>query len=63
MFTEGRNHGFTEGQAESSKAPLFQNGAINIKEDSKEFKYRTLQQHGLQRKKYRTNWQIWNYEI
>ena len=36
MFTEGRNHGITdlrnygitEGQAESSIAPLFQSGAI-----------------------------------
>ena len=38
MFTEGRNHGITdlrnygitEGQAESSIAPLFQSGAIKM---------------------------------
>ena len=28
--TERRNHGITEGQAESSIAPLFQSGAIKI---------------------------------
>ena len=29
-MTEPRNHGTTEGQGESSIAPLFQSGAINI---------------------------------
>ena len=28
LFTERRNHGITEGQGESSIAPLFQSGAI-----------------------------------
>ena len=28
LFTESRNHGKTEGQGESSIAPLFQSGAI-----------------------------------
>ena len=28
MFTESQNHGTTEGQGESSIAPLFQSGAI-----------------------------------
>ena len=30
-MTESRNHGTTEGQGESSIAPLFQSGAIKIR--------------------------------